>query len=50
MRRLPGEGDRVALDAEGPQHHPERPVHRLQHRPLFDVQLEVGTGASELPL
>ena len=34
--------------AEGAEHHTEREVHGLQHRPLLDVQLEVGGRALQL--
>jgi hypothetical protein len=40
--------DLVTLDAEGPEHDTERQTERLEHRPLFDVQLEVRGGALEL--
>ena len=35
-----------ALDAERAEHDAERQVHRLEHRPLLDVQLEVGAPRS----
>ena len=41
----PRPGDPVALDAEGAEHDAEREVQRLEHRPLLDVQLEVGGRA-----
>ena len=37
-----------ALDAERAEDDAERQVHRLEHRPLLDVQLEVGARALEL--
>jgi hypothetical protein len=44
---LAGEAHRVALDAEGAEDGSEREVEALEHRPLLDVQLEVGGGAFE---
>ena len=44
VRRLTAERDLVALDAERAEHDAEREAHRLEHRPLLDVQLEVGRG------
>ena len=41
MRRLSGEADHVALDAEGAEHDAGGLLHRLEHRPLLDVQLEI---------
>ena len=38
----------MALDAEGAQDDAERQVERLEHRPLLDVQLQIGGGALEL--
>src|SRR5436190_1339021 len=38
----------VALDAERAEDDAERETHRLQHRPLLDVQLEVGGRALHL--
>ena len=49
VRGLARPGDPVALDAEGAEHDAEREVHRLEHRPLLDVQLEVGGRVLELP-
>ena len=46
---LPVEGDAMALDAERAEHGSEGQPHRLEHRPLLDVQLEVGGCALELP-
>ena len=48
MGGLTAEGHLVALDAEGAEHDAERQVHRFEHRPLLDVQLEVRGGALEL--
>src|SRR5204863_329158 len=48
VRGLAPEGDLVALNAEGPEDDAERQAHRLEHRPLLDVQLEVGGRALEL--
>ena len=48
VRRLAPPGDARALDAERPEHDPERQVHRLQHRALLDVELEIGGCAFEL--
>ena len=48
VRRLAAPGDAMALDAERPEHDAERDVHALEHRPLLDVQLEVGGGVLEL--
>ena len=42
MRGLPGEPQHVTLDAERAEHDAGRLVHRLEHRPLLDVQLEIG--------
>ena len=48
VRGLAAERDRVALDAEGAEHDAERQVERLEHRPLLDVELEVGRRVFEL--
>ena len=48
VRRLARPGDPPALDPVGAEHGPEREVHRLEHRALLDVELEVGGGALEL--
>ena len=48
VRRLAAPGDPVALDAERAEHGPERQPERLEHRPLLDVQLEVGRRVLEL--
>ena len=48
VRGLAAERDLVALDAERAEHDAERQVHRLEHRALLDVQLEVGRRALEL--
>ena len=48
VRRLAAPRDAMALDAERPEHDAEREVHALEHRPLLDVQLEVGGGVLEL--
>ena len=48
MRGLAAEGDLVPLDTERSQHDPEREPHRLEHRPLLDVQLEVRGGVLQL--
>ena len=48
VRGLAGERDEVSLDAERPEHDSERQLERLEHRPLLDVQLEVGGRALEL--
>ena len=48
MRRLAGEANHVTLDAESAQHHAGRFLHRLQHRALLDVQLEVGARVDPL--
>ncbi len=45
---LAAEGDLVALDAEGAEHHPERQVEGLEHRALLDVELEIRRRALEL--
>ena len=47
VRVQAGEAHGVALDAEGAQHGAERLVERLEHRPLLDVQLQVGGRAFE---
>ena len=44
----PRPGDPPALDAERAEHGAEREVQRLEHRPLLDVELEVGGRALEL--
>ena len=46
---LAAEVDAVPLDPEGAEDGAEREVHVEQHRPLLDVQLEVGGGVGELP-
>ena len=48
VRGLAAEGDLVPLDPERPEHDAQRQAHRLEHRPLLDVQLEVGGGALQL--
>ena len=48
MRRLARPRDPPALDAVGAEHGPEGDVHRLEHRPLLDVELEIGRGRVEL--
>ena len=45
---LTAPGDAMTLDAEGPQHDPEREVERLEDGALLDVQLEVGRGGVQL--
>jgi hypothetical protein len=47
-RGLAAEGDLVAFDAEGAEDDPEWELHRLEHGPLLDVELEVGSRAGEL--
>jgi hypothetical protein len=49
VRGLAPEGDLMAFDAEGTEDDSERKVHRLEHRPLLDVQLEIGGRVLELP-
>ena len=46
--RLAPEGDLVAFDPEGAEDDAERDVHRLEHGPLLDVELQVGGGVLEL--
>src|SRR6266508_370369 len=48
MSGLTAEGDLVALDPEGAEDDTERQVERLEHRPLLDVQLDVGGRVLEL--
>ena len=48
MRRLPAKRHLVPFDAERPEHHAERQVHRLQDGALLDVQLEIRSRALEL--
>ena len=50
MRRLAREADHVPLDAERAEHDAGRLVHRLEHRALLDVQLEVGARVDRLQL
>src|SRR5579862_2336180 len=50
VRRLAAPRDEMALDAERPEHDPERQVERLEHRPLLDVELEVRDGICKLLL
>jgi hypothetical protein len=38
----------MPLDAERPEDDAEREIHRLEHRALLDVQLEIGDGVREL--
>ncbi len=47
MGRLAVEGDGVALDAEGAEHGAQRQIQVQQHRPLLDVQFQVGGGVLE---
>ena len=42
MRRLADEPQDMPLDAVGADHRAGRSTHRLEHRPLLDVQLQVG--------
>src|SRR4051794_18359562 len=42
VRRLTAPGDLMALDSERAEDDPERKVQRLEHRPLLDVELQVG--------
>ncbi len=48
VRSLSAEGHLVALDAKRSQHDTEWQIQRLEHRPLLDVELEVGGGTGEL--
>ncbi len=48
VRRLAAPGDARALDAERPEHDAERQLERLEHRPLLDVELQVGARPLEL--
>ncbi len=48
MGRLAPERHLVAFDAERPEHDTERDPHRLEHRPLLDVELDVRGRALEL--
>ena len=48
MGRLAREGHLVALDTERSEDDTERHLHRLEHRPLLDVELEVGGRGREL--
>ena len=48
VRGLPAERDLVPLDPEGPEDDPERQAEGLEHRPLLDVELEIGAGGLEL--
>ena len=48
VRRLSLPRDLVPFDAERPEDDAEREIHRLQHRPLLDVQLEVRGRRLEL--
>ena len=51
VRGLADEPQHVALDAVGADHHAGGSAHRLEHRPLLDVQLEVRArrGAGRAP-
>ena len=48
VRGLARPRDAPALDAVGAEHGAEGNAHRLEHRPLLDVELEVGRGRLEL--
>ena len=48
MRRLAGEPDHVAFDAERPQHDAGRLAHRFEDRSLLDVELEVRARVDRL--
>ena len=50
MRRLADEAQHVPLDAEGAEHDAGRLLQRLEHRSLFDVQLQVGARVDRLQL
>ena len=50
MRGLAGEAEHVALDAEGAEHDAGGLVHRFEHRPLFDVQLQIGARVNRFQL
>ncbi len=45
---LSAEGDLVAFDAESAEDDSERELHRLEHGPLLDVELQIGGRALEL--
>ena len=47
VRRLAAEDHAVALDADGAEHRSDRQTEALEHRPLLDVQLEVGAHVAE---
>ena len=46
VRGLTAERDLVALGREGAGDDAERQPHRFEHRPLLDVELEVGGGTA----
>src|SRR5439155_6324776 len=50
VRGLTGEPDHVALDAERAEDDTGRLLHRFEHGPLLDVQLEVRTRVYRLQL
>src|SRR5437870_4064189 len=45
MSGLASERHLVPLDAERPQHDAEWEIHRLEYRPLLDVELQIGGRA-----
>ena len=49
MGGLAPEGDRMPLDAEGAEHRPQRQIEVEEHRPLLDVEFQVGRGGGEFP-
>jgi signal transduction histidine kinase len=50
VRRLPAPNHAVPLDTESAEYGSEREIHRLEHRPLLDVELQVGGSVLELTL
>src|ERR1051325_2847952 len=48
MRGLTAKGDRMTLDAEGSEDNAEREIEIEKHRALFDVQLEISRGITQL--
>ena len=50
VRGLAAEDHAVALDADRAEHGADRQPEALEHRPLLDVQLEVGAHVAQAPL
>jgi hypothetical protein len=48
MRRLPDKSQQVPLHAKRAEHDPGGLIHRFEHRPLLDVELEIRLGIDRI--